>query len=242
MNTRALVLSCIFLSACVLLHGESIEGTVVVTKTLTKRRVTASLPLYQRGPAVPLIADLHDDPLSFERERVVVYLEGKIAAPPVQATMEQENRRFLQDTLVISAGSRVSFPNRDPVFHNVFSLSKAKNFDLGNYPKGDTRVVTFNQPGVIYVNCHLHPNMAATIVVTPNQWNARVDRDGHFALRDVPPGDYVAVAWHKAAGFFRKQIEVLPGRGASIEFLVPVDGDRESHERESELLPSQAQK
>jgi plastocyanin len=203
--------------------GETIEGTVSVTKKLTKRRVTAALPLYQRGAAVELSSDRPEDSLAFERERVVIYLEGRHAAPnPTTSIIEQQNRKFIQDTIVIPAGSKVSFPNLDPIFHNVFSLSKAKSFDLGNYPKGEARTVTFQEPGIVFVNCHLHSNMAATIVVTPNEWNARADRDGHFNLKDVPPGEYTAVAWHKAAGFFRKQIQVTPGQTTKLNFLVPI--------------------
>jgi hypothetical protein len=137
--------------------------------------------------------------------------------------MEQTNRRFSPETLVIEAGAKVSFPNHDPIFHNVFSLSGPKTFDLGNYPKGDTRVVMFPEPGIVYVNCHLHPNMTATIVVAPNRWNTRVDREGQFELQDVPPGKYTIVAWHKAAGFFRQTVEVAAGRDERVEFLIPID-------------------
>ena len=91
-------------------------------------------------------------------------------------------------------GSTVSFPNNDPVFHNVFSLSNSKSFDLGNYPKGHTRTVTFTKPGIVFVNCHLHPNMSAAILVSPNQWSTKADKAGHFKLQDVPPGKYTVVA------------------------------------------------
>jgi hypothetical protein len=67
--------------------------------------------------------------------------------------------------------------------------------------------------------------MTGTIVVTPNRWNARVDRDGRFELQDVPPGQYTAVAWHKAAGFFRQQVRIEANRDTHIEFFVPVDED-----------------
>jgi plastocyanin len=217
--------------ACV--HAERIEGTVVIKKKLTKRRVTAEVPMYQRGPAVELSADQQEDPMAFERSRVAVYLEGRLAqaaasitrSPPggLTAKMEQANRRFSPETLVIQAGSKVSFPNNDPIFHNVFSLSGPKSFDLGNYSKGETRVVAFPEPGIVYVNCHLHPNMAATIVVAPNQWNTQADRDGRFALPDVPPGKYTIVAWHKAAGFFRETVTVVAGSDQHVEFLIPID-------------------
>jgi hypothetical protein len=64
-------------------------------------------------------------------------------------------------------------PNRDPIFHNVFSLSKTKTFDLGNCRQNETRSVAFPKPGIVQVYCHLHPNMAASIVVTPNRWAAK---------------------------------------------------------------------
>ena len=241
MTVRIMLLSLAVLVGGAGLRAENIEGTILVKKRLTRRRVTASLPLYQRGPAVELAPDTETDPLSFERARVVIYLEGRHAAPPVMATLDQENRRFSQDTVVIPAGSRVSFPNQDPIFHNVFSLSKAKMFDLGNYAKGETRTVTFTEPGIVYVNCHLHSNMGAAIVVTPNQWNAKAERSGHFTLHDVPPGTYTVVAWHKAAGFFRKQIQVVAGSSPSVEFLVPLD-DEAGPGREVEPLKLESRK
>jgi plastocyanin len=216
------------------LRGETVAGNIVIKKSLTRRRVTAPVPLYERGPVVGLGADAEDDPIALERSRVVVYLEGRApstaaANPPAMAVIEQQNRRFTTETLAIEAGSRVSFPNSDPIFHNVFSLSRPKVFDLGNYPRGETRVVTFNEPGIVYVNCHLHPNMTATIVVAPNRWNVKASRDGSFELRGVPPGKYTIVAWHKAAGTFRKPVEVLADRSAHVDFLIPLEiGDRQS--------------
>ena len=139
--------------------------------------------------------------------------------------MAQKNRRFTAETLVIPVGSKVSFPNMDPIFHNVFSLSPPKAFDLGNYPKGETRTVAFLKPGIVYVNCRLHPNMSAAIVVTPNEWSAGVDRDGHFEIRGVPPGIYTVTAWHRAAGFFRRDVTVARDTGAKTEFLMPLDVD-----------------
>lgn len=219
-------------------HAGKIEGTIVIRKKLTKRRVTAQVPMYERGPAVELGADPEEDPLAFERSRVAVYLEGQFPpqAAPASAVvrMEQTNRRFSSEMVVIQAGSKVSFPNNDPIFHNVFSLSGPKTFDLGNYPKGDTRVVTFPEPGIVYVNCHLHPNMAATIVVAPNRWNTRADRDGRFELADVPAGKYTIVAWHKAAGFLRQSIVVEPDRDENVEFLIPIDEN--GHALESQRL------
>lgn len=124
---------------------------------------------------------------------------------------------------MVPVGSTVSFPNMDPIFHNVFSLSKAKMFDLGNYPKDHTRTVTFSKVGVVLVNCYLHPNMAAAIVVTPNQWCAKADKSGRFVLRDVPADTYTIVAWHKTSGSFRQKITVDQHGQTAVEFLIPLD-------------------
>jgi plastocyanin len=218
--------------AASLAHAEDITGTIIVKRKLTRQRVTASVSMYERGPAVELGKDSPEgdskgDPLAFERSRVVVYIEGpgSPADRPITETISQTGRRFSPELVVIPVGSSVSFPNLDPIFHNVFSLSKPKSFDLGNYPKGETRIVSFNKPGIVYIDCHLHPNMAAAVVVTPNRWYARSDAAGQFALHGVPPGKYSVVAWHKTGGFVRKMVEVAPGKNVSVEFLVPLSED-----------------
>jgi len=131
----------------------------------------------------------------------------------------------MPDMLVVPVGSTVSFPNMDPIFHNIYSLSKPKSFDLGSYDKGQTRRVTFPKPGIVDIYCHLHPNMQATVVVTPNRWFARPDRTGLYRIPDVPPGQYTLVAWHKAAGFFRKSITVENAHETTADFFIPLDSD-----------------
>lgn len=222
MVSRVLGVTVIALVSFAALQASDIEGSVIIKRKLTKRRVTAP-NAYSRGVTVEVHADPAVDPLVFERTRVVVYLEGDLPSKPLIVTMEQLNQRFVPDTLVIPAGSTVSFPNLDPIFHNVFSLSKAKSFDLGNYPKDHTRTVTFPKPGIVFVDCHLHPNMAAAIVVSPNQWSAKPDAGGRFTLPDVPPGRYTIVAWHRAAGFFRQTIEVKADAKASVQFAIPLE-------------------
>lgn len=229
--------NCNFVAAALLasfaLQAGSVDGLIVIKRKLTKRNVTPSASIYQRGTAVPLGAnDADDDPLSFERSRVVVYIEGRgtSSKSATVATLEQKDRRFVPDLLVVPAGSTISFPNQDPIFHNVFSLSKAKTFDLGYYPKDQSRKVVVSEPGIVFVNCHLHPNMAASIVVTPNGWATRAGRDGHFNIPDVAPGKYEVVAWHKAAGFFRQTVQVGAGGSSSVQFFIPLgDPAAETH-------------
>jgi plastocyanin len=210
--------------------AQDITGTILIKKKLTKPSVTAAVSVYQRGAAVKLGKDAQEDPIAFERSRVVVYLEGPAVTETDPSShpaleVEQIDRRFSPDLVAVPAGSAVSFPNMDPIFHNIYSLSKPKSFDLGNYDKGQTRKVVFPKPGIVEVYCHLHPNMAATIVVTPNRWYARPDRSGQFRIPNVPPGQYTVVAWHKSAGFFRKTVVVESGHDTSVDFFIPIDVD-----------------
>ena len=206
---------------CPLTAGE-IRGVVVVKRKLTRRVAAPSLNTYERGAAVPMAVE-EEDPLAYERTHTVVYLEGEFpAAHPNTKSMQQENRAFGPDLVVTPAGSSVSFPNLDPIFHNVFSLSKTKSFDLGNYSKGQTRTVTFTKPGVVLVNCRLHTNMSAVIVVTPNSFYASPDAEGRFVIKGVPAGKFTVTAWHKAAGFLHQEVTVADGAPAEIEFLVPL--------------------
>ena len=210
--------------------AEDITGTVLIKKRLTRRNVTADVSVYQRGPAVQIGKDSQQDPIAYEESHVAIYLEGtgpggagETGAAPLQVV--QMDRRFVPDLAVIPAGSTVSFPNMDPIFHNIFSFSKARTFDLGSYDKGETRKVVFPKAGIVEVYCHLHPNMEATIVVTPNRWYARPDRSGQYRIPDVPPGQYTVVAWHKSAGFFHKSIVVESGRDSAADFFIPVEAD-----------------
>jgi len=209
--------------------AQNISGTILIKKRLTRPSVTAAVSVYQRGPAVKLGNDPDDDPIAYERSRVVLYLEGAAAAEddpaPKVPQVQQLDRRFQPDLLVIPVGSTVSFPNMDPIFHSVFSLSKTRAFDLGSYDQGQSRKVAFPKPGIVDVYCHLHPNMAATIVVTPNRWYARSDRSGKFLIPNVPPGHYTVVAWHKSAGFFRKSLDVQAGHDSIVDFFIPLELD-----------------
>jgi plastocyanin len=241
MRLRSLLLHCCIPAVGIALPAQAITGNIVIKKKLTKPSVTASVSVYQRGTTVKLGKDDSLDPIAFERSRVVVYLEGpgvsgQSPAGIPSAQIQQLDRRFSPDLVVVPSGSTVSFPNMDPIFHNIYSLSKPKSFDLGNYDKGQTRKVTFSTPGIVEIYCHLHPNMQATVVVTPNRWFARPDRDGNYRIPDVPPGQYTLVAWHKTAGFFRKTIAVENGHVSTADFLIPIDTDS-AQEAQQQTFP-----
>jgi plastocyanin len=201
-----------------------IAGRIHITKKLTKERAPA-IAVYHRGAAVAPASERETDFIAGELRRTAIYVESQspLPAQPVRVEIEQRNRTFSPETVVVPAGSTVSFPNLDPIFHNVFSLSRPQAFDLGNYPRGETREVVFRKPGIVPVYCHLHPNMRATVVVTPNSWAAMPGPDGTFALPALPPGIHTIVVWHRSAGFFRKQLDTRSEPAPRVDFVIPVD-------------------
>ncbi len=205
--------------------GGDVEGRIRITRILTKKKVTLS-QVYERNVALAdePATDAASSQAAVELRRVVVFIEGKGPQPKKsQISIDQRKRRFEPEVVVAPVGSTVLFPNSDPVFHNVFSLSKAKSFDLGNYRMGESRQVTFDTPGVVSIHCHLHPNMSAAVVVAPNAWYSLPGADGSFELKSLPPGRYTLVAWHKSAGSFRRTIEVQPGGAPTrLEIEIPV--------------------
>ena len=130
--------------------------------------------------------------------------------------------RFDPEILVIPVGSTVSFPNGDPIFHNVFSLSKPKQFDLGYYPVGQSRTVKFDKAGVVQVYCHLHPQMSAAILIVDSSWYTQPDEDGTFPFLKIPAGTYELVAWHKSAGFFKRRVELSETGSIKVDLTIPL--------------------
>lgn len=212
--------------ACSHLEGANLSGNVQVTQRLTKKRFTPLVSAYARGvPVQPAGADEVEPSLRSEYTRIAVYIENPSGAAPVPVTvsLDQKDQRFESDLMVVPVGSAVLFPNRDPIFHNVFSLSGVKSFDLGNYKRNESRTVTFPKAGVVPVYCHLHPNMSAAIVVTPGKWGMKPAADGNYEFAGVPAGRYRIVAWHRTAGYFRKEVELREGQTVTLNFTIPID-------------------
>jgi plastocyanin len=146
----------------------------------------------------------------------VVYIDGPIAnAPawpkPSNLAIEQKNFQFVPSLLVVSKGTSVAFPNEDSEFHNVFSYSKAKRFDLGRYPKGESKNVFFDTPGIVKIYCEVHPWMRAVVLVLENPFFAVVAANGTFAIRGIPAGHYDLVIWNIDAGSKKVGVDVTAG-------------------------------
>jgi len=118
---------------------------------------------------------------------------------PMHATLTQKNKMFEPRLLVVTRGSTVDFPNRDPWFHNVFSLFNGKRFDLGLYEAGTSRTVHFDREGVSFIFCNIHPEMSAVVVVLASPYFAVTNKQGDFTIPDVPAGRYMLHVWNESA-------------------------------------------
>jgi plastocyanin len=155
---------------------------------------------------------------------VIVYVVGSLdppgspRTPGPKVTVEQKGRKFVPDLIAVTVGDTVSFPNADPILHNVFSQSGTRKFDLGSFKKGDTKDKEFPAPGVVDVYCNIHPEMGATILVLPNRHHTRTAPDGTFALAGIPPGDWTLFAYtRRAAKPVSAKVKVSAGADATVE-------------------------
>ncbi len=168
----------------------------------------------------------HEAPAIPEVRNVVVYLKD----PPFRGTLpvsrvelHQQNETFVPHVLAITRGSTVDFPNDDPFFHNVFSLSSAATFNLGRYPRGQSRPEKFNKAGLVKVFCDIHSHMSASILVLDHPYFAVPNNEGNYEIRNVPAGQYTIIGWHERVGERSAMVRVEPGRQATVDLTVPVE-------------------
>ena len=140
---------------------------------------------------------------SKDHSGVVVWLErvgGAAAATvPAAASIAHKNKTFLPHVAAVRTGSKVSFPNQDPFFHNAFSNYDGQIFDVGLHAPGTAREVTFRRPGIVRMFCNIHPTMSAVIVVLETPWFAVSNAKGAFQIADVPVGEYRLHVFHERA-------------------------------------------
>jgi plastocyanin len=193
--------------------------------------IRGRVTVLRETPAVtvrPSISDLGmpSTPDTPERKASVVYLETapqgafeESERPP--AVMDQRNQAFVPYVLSIMAGTTVLFPNSDTTYHNVFSLSRAKRFDLGRYPRGESRSVRFDRPGVVRVFCEIHSHMSAFILVFAHRYFSDTDAEGRYRISGVPPGTYTVVVWNDGSERARQSVRV-PETSREVELDLTV--------------------
>ena len=193
----------------------SVRGRVSIGIPITAKRGTST---YSRS--VPTVALAPES----ELRHVVVYVKDapKTAVAPMRAEIRQRNENFVPRVVAVTVGSTVDFPNDDPIYHNVFSLSRAKTFDLGRFPQGKSRSEVFDKPGVVKVFCQIHSHMSATVMVFDHRWFEVPDQQGMFDLPGVPPGMHQVTAFHERLGDTTQQVRIEPGRATTVDFVLPV--------------------
>ncbi len=160
-----------------------------------------------------------------ERQMSVVYLETAPRGAFEQnesrrVTMDQRNETFVPHVLAITAGTTVDFPNSDHLYHNVFSLSKTRPFDLGRYAAGRSKSVRFDRPGIVRVFCDIHSHMSAFILVFSHPFFSVTDATGRYRIDDVPPGSYTLVAWNEGVSSTSRVVVVPDGSAAEADFTL----------------------
>jgi plastocyanin len=160
-----------------------------------------------------------------DRLRSVVYLEAAPRgafeqADPAHAIMDQRNETFVPHVLAITTGTTVDFPNSDRIYHNVFSLSRTKSFDLGRYAVGRSKSVRFDRPGIVRVFCDIHSHMSAFILVFNHPFYALTDTEGRYHIDNIPPGTYNVVAWNEGLASDPRAAAIPDGGAAELDFLL----------------------
>lgn len=136
--------------------------------------------------------------------------------------MDQRNEAFVPHVLAVTSGTVVDFPNSDTTYHNVFSLSRAKRFDLGRYPRGHSKAVQFDRPGIVRVFCDIHSHMSAFVLVFGHPYYATTGSDGQYRIDNIPPGTYTVSAWHDGSTRASRTV-TIPAEGGAVDldFVVP---------------------
>jgi plastocyanin len=160
-----------------------------------------------------------------DRRRSVVYLDPAPRAAfdireEPRARLDQRNETFIPHVLAIVAGTTVDFPNNDRTYHNVFSLSQTKSFDLGRYAAGRSKSVRFDKPGIVRVFCDIHSHMSAYVLVFSHRYFAVTDEQGRYRIENVPPGTYNVVAWNEALGPQTRRVTVAETGDVDLNFVL----------------------
>ena len=222
-----LVASLLAALVVVAVSGQTPDGGTIAGKVTLTTRV--------KGPALPSTAyptravGAHDPTDIPEIKNVVVYLKDvafRGALAPMKAELRQQHETFLPHVLAITRGSTVDFPNDDPIFHNVFSLSSAATFDLRRYPRGQSRSQAFPRSGIVKVYCNIHSHMSATMLVMDHPYFTTPALDGTFEIAKVPAGEYTLVGWHERVGERRAAVRVERGKTTTVDLSLPVEEPR----------------
>lgn len=191
--------------------GATVEGYVELRKSHSAPVVAKRYEIVTRGGV-----------LSTEPPVAVVYLDGSFSKPASQSTKQvvQKNLTFVPSLLPVQVGTRVEFPSLDDTYHNIFSYSPAKRFDLGRY-RPDERPIpsqVFDTPGLVTLRCDIHEHMRALILVLDTPYFVMTDTDGRFRLRGLPSGRYTLKAWINSKTTRERPVELKNSETLHVDF------------------------
>ena len=194
----------------------SLHGTVEFRGFVRSTQYTEDFYSYRP----PSDATRRESPL-----RAVIYLEDRDhrleparATPP--AIIDQKGEVFMPHILAVQSGTRVAFPNSDVIYHNVFSFSRVKRFDLGRYPKGQSRTVIFDRVSLVRVFCEIHSHMSAFVMVLPHPYFDITDGSGTYRISKIPPGRYHVVVWNDQFRSARREVVLKSGENTKLDFVL----------------------
>ncbi len=144
----------------------------------------------------------------------------------VRGEMKSERKRFSPRVVLVPRWDAVEFPNVDPIYHNVFSVSGANRFDLGLYRSGASRKQRFDEPGLVRVYCNIHPTMIGYVQVVDSDYGTVTGPAGTFRFETVPPGTYQVRAWHEEGGETTAPVHVRAGEDATVALTLDTSGFR----------------
>jgi plastocyanin len=180
-----------------ILSAAMIFFAAAISLSAQQAPVTAQVEILQRGTTQPSSRSGGD------ASEVVIWLSplGEAAPVPTDSShmpqLVQRNKAFEPHVLVVQAGTMVQFPNKDPFFHNVFSLFNGKRFDLGLYEAGSSKAVRFDRVGVSFLFCNIHEEMSAVIIAVDTPYFGLSDRSGRVSMPNVPDGQYQMHVWYE---------------------------------------------
>jgi plastocyanin len=191
--------------------GATVEGYVELPKSHSAPVVAKRYQIVTRGGV-----------LSTEPPVAVVYLEGSFPKPASPSTKQvvQKNLTFVPSLLPVQVGTPVEFPSLDDTYHNIFSYSPAKRFDLGRY-RPDERPIpsqVFDTPGLVTLRCDIHEHMRGLILVLDTPYFVMTDTDGRFRLRGLPSGHYTLKAWIDSKTTRERPVELKNGETLNVDF------------------------
>src|SRR6266511_146670 len=212
MEMRLIRISAILILAPIpFMAGATVEGYV-------------QLPESHSAPVIAKRYEIvtHGGVLSTQPPLAVVYLDGSFPKPTSQPTKQvvQKDLTFVPSLLPVQIGTRVEFPSLDDTYHNIFSYSPTKRFDLGRYRPDERPIpsVVFDTPGLVTLRCDIHEHMRGLILVLDTPYFAMTDTDGRFRLRGLPSGHYTLKAWINSKTTRERPVELKNEETLHVDF------------------------